>query len=1000
MAIESNIIKIKRSGTSGAPASLKLGELAYSYLTASGNPTSNGGDRLFIGANGVNGGTGNANDVVVIGGKYFTDLLDHERGLLTASSALVVDSNKKLDELLVDNLSFNGNSIITTDVNGDLTLAPNGTGSVLLTSNKASSSPSTGALVVTGGVGVGGAVNAGGTLTSTAAGSAVTGQSQIYLNGATSNRIDWASVGTGAPAFTTRSAGTKLLLYPTLTGSLVDYAMGIDSATMWSSVPENSDSFKFKWYGATTEVASLSGVGKLTVAELAVDNININGNAITSTDTNGNITVTPNGTGKAIISNIYTDATTSLLEYIQDATGGQVVAGEGIDVTYDDTAGTVTVSGEDASSANKGIASFSPTYFTVTTGDVAINDATSSTKGIASFNSTDFTVTTGAVTVNAERVQDIVGGMIDSNTESGISVTYDDTNGKLDFNVSDPVITIAGDVDGFATMTNLGDTTITVTLDTVNTTVGTFGSTTSIPVVTVNGKGLVTSVTTQSISTTLNIAGTTGTDAVALGSDTLTFAGTGAITTAVTDNQVAISVATATSSVKGVATFNTSGFVVTSGDVALKADVAQSVTGDTGTATPALNSFKVAGTSAQGIVTSATGSTVTVTASDATSSQKGVATFNTASFTVTAADVTIKSAGVSNAQLANSSVTVGSTNISLGATSTSLTGLTQIDVDNITINGNEISSTDTNGNISLNPNGTGTIAVNSSRITGLAEPTDAQDAATKAYVDARSAGLDPKASVRAATTANITLSNTQTVDGVALAVGNRVLVKDQTTASQNGIYIVASGAWARSSDMDEPAEMTSGVFFFVEEGTANADAGFVITTDGGTIVVGTDAVNFTQFSGAGQIVAGDGLSKSGNTLSVNVAASGGIEISADALQLKSTVAGNGLTYTNGVVDIVGTADRITVSADAIDIASTYIGQNTITTLGTVTTGTWQATTIASAYGGTGFTTYAKGDFLYASAANTLSKLTAGTNGQTLQLQEGLPVWSDLDGGTY
>lgn len=875
MAIESNIIKIKRSGTSGAPASLKLGELAYSYLTASGNPTSNGGDRLFIGANGVNGGTGNANDVIVIGGKYFTDLLDHERGILTASSALIVDANKKLDELLVDNISLNGNSLITTDVNGDLTIRPNGTGSVLLTSSKVSTSTTTGALVVTGGVGIGGA---------------------LYVSGA------------------------------------------ISSAT-----------------------------------QLDVDNIRVDGNAITSTDTNGNITVTPNGTGKTIIANIYTDATTSLLEYIQDVTGGQVMAGEGIDVTYDDGAGTVTVSGEDATDTNK---------------------------GIASFDVTDFTVTTGAVTLKTERIQDIVGAMVTGNTESGISVTYNDTDGVLDFNVNDPIITIDGDVDGNATMTNLGNTTITVTLDTVNTNVGTFGSTTSIPVVTVNGKGLITAVTTASISTTLNIAGTTGTDAVALGSDTLTFAGTGAISTAVTDNQVAISVATATSSVKGVATFNTGGFVVTSGDVALKADVAQSVTGDTGTATPAINSFKVAGTSAQGIVTSATGSTVTVTASDATSSQKGVATFNTASFTVTAADVTIKSGGVTNSQLVNSSVTVGSTNISLGATSTSLTGLTQLDVDNITINGNEISSTDANGNISLNPNGTGSIAVNSSRITGLAEPTDAQDAATKAYVDARSAGLDPKASVRAATTANITLSNTQTVDGVALAVGNRVLVKDQTTASENGIYIVASGAWARSSDMDEPAEMTSGVFFFVEEGTANADAGFVITTDGGTIVVGTDAVNFTQFSGAGQIVAGDGLSKSGNTLVVNVAASGGIEISADALQLKSTVAGNGLTYTSGVLDVVGTADRITVTANAVDIASTYVGQNTITTLGTVTTGVWNGSVIGYAYGGTGQSSYAKGDIVYASAANTLSKLTAGTNGQTLQLQEGLPVWADLDGGSY
>jgi len=874
MAIESNIIKIKRSGTSGAPASLKLGELAYSYLTASGNPTSNGGDRLFIGANGVNGGTGNANDVIVIGGKYFTDTLDHERGVLTASSALIVDANKKLDELLVDNLSFNGNSIITTNVNGDLTLAPNGTGSVLLTSSKVSTSTSTGALVVTGGVGIGGA---------------------LYVSGAIS-----------------------------------------------------------------------------TTTQLDVDNIRIDGNAITSTDVNGNITITPNGTGKAIISNIYTDATTSLLEYIQDVTGGQVVAGEGIDVTYDDGAGTVTVSGEDATDTNK---------------------------GIASFDVTDFTVTTGAVTLKTERIQDIVGAMVTGNTESGISVTYNDTDGVLDFNVNDPVITIDGDVDGNATMTNLGNTTITVTLDTVNTNVGTFGSTTSIPVVTVNGKGLVTAVTTQAISTTLNIAGTTGTDAVALGSDTLTFSGTGAITTAVTDNQVAISVATATSSVKGVASFNTSGFVVTSGAVALTADVAQTVTGDTGTATPALNSFKVAGTSAQGIVTSATGSTVTVTASDATSSQKGVATFNTASFTVTGADVTIKSAGVTNAQLVNSNVTVGTTSISLGASSTTLAGLTQVDVNNIRVTGNTISSTDTDGSIVLDPNGTGTINVSSTRITNLADPTGAQDAATKAYVDATRSGLDVKASVRVATTANITLTNTQTVDGIALAVGNRVLVKNQTTGEDNGIYVVASGAWTRADDCDNApgVEVTSGMFTFVEEGTTNADSGWVLTTDG-AITVGTTALSFVQFSGAGQITAGLGLSKTGNTLDVNVA--NGIEISGDNVQLASTVAGNGLTYTNGVLDVVGTADRISVSVNAVDIASTYVGQNTITTLGTVTTGVWNGSVIGYAYGGTGQSSYAKGDIVYASAANTLSKLTAGTNGQTLQLQEGLPVWADLDGGSY
>jgi hypothetical protein len=102
------------------------------------------------------------------------------------------------------------------------------------------------------------------TVTTTGTGSPTDGSGQVYLNGATSNRIDFNTNGTGAPAFTTRSAGTKLLLYPSLSGSVADYAIGIAAATMWSSVPENNSSFKFKWYGATTEVASLDGAGAFT----------------------------------------------------------------------------------------------------------------------------------------------------------------------------------------------------------------------------------------------------------------------------------------------------------------------------------------------------------------------------------------------------------------------------------------------------------------------------------------------------------------------------------------------------------------------------------------------------------------------------------------------------------------------------------------------------------------------------------------------------------------
>jgi hypothetical protein len=196
----------------------------------------------------------------------------------------------------------------------------------------------------------------------------------------------------------------------------------------------------------------------------------------------------------------------------------------------------------------------------------------------------------------------------------------------------------------------------------------------------------------------------------------------------------------------------------------------------------------------------------------------------------------------------------------------------------------------------------------------------AQDAATKAYVDATKQGLDVKDSVRAATTANITLSGTQTIDGVAVIAGDRVLVKDQSTGSQNGIYVVAAGAWARSIDANTSAKVTAGMFAFVEEGSTNGDGGFVLTTNA-AIVLDTTAIAFTQFSGAGQITAGAGMTKSGNTL-----------------------------------DVVGTAGRISVAADSIDIDSAYVGQATITTLGTVTTGVWNGTTVAVANGGTGATT--------------------------------------------
>jgi len=200
---------------------------------------------------------------------------------------------------------------------------------------------------------------------------------------------------------------------------------------------------------------------------------------------------------------------------------------------------------------------------------------------------------------------------------------------------------------------------------------------------------------------------------------------------------------------------------------------------------------------------------------------------------------------------------------------------------------------------------TASVALNSQRITGLADPSGAQDAATKAYVDALKTGLDVKDSVRAATTANITLSGTQTVDGVVLVANDRVLVKDQTTASGNGIYVVAAGAWTRALDADNTpgSEVTGGMFTFVTEGTVNADSGWVLTTND-TIVLGTTALSFAQFSGAGQITAGAGLTKTGNTLDVASTGGGSLTIGVDSINLTSGIATAG-TYRSVTVDTYG-----------------------------------------------------------------------------------------------
>ena len=256
--------------------------------------------------------------------------------------------------------------------------------------------------------------------------------------------------------------------------------------------------------------------------------------------------------------------------------------------------------------------------------------------------------------------------------------------------------------------------------------------------------------------------------------------------------------------------------------------------------------------------------------------------------------------GVTNAKLANSTITLGSSTLTLGSTTTDIAGITSLVVDDITINGQTISTTASNKNIELSPHSTGTVTVPAG-YKDRAGFTD-NSLANKAYVDSVSQGLDVKNSVEAATTTNLsaTYSNgtagvgatltfgtaVTTLDGYTLVNGDRILVKDQTNAFENGIYTrTSSTVFTRAIDADTSSDLSGGVFVFVEQGTLNGDNGYVFTHNGAP-TIGTTNLPVSQFSGAGQITAGAALTKTGNQLDVAVDNSS-IEITGDALNVKA-----------------------------------------------------------------------------------------------------------------
>ena len=191
---------------------------------------------------------------------------------------------------------------------------------------------------------------------------------------------------------------------------------------------------------------------------------------------------------------------------------------------------------------------------------------------------------------------------------------------------------------------------------------------------------------------------------------------------------------------------------------------------------------------------------------------------------------------------------------------------------------------------------------------------DTSTIATRSYVDGVAQGITAKAPVRAATTGNVTALNSGvTIDGVSLVNGDRVLVKDQSSPAENGIYIVAASP-SRATDWDASGEVRGGTVVWVQEGTVNADTGWVVTTDDNDIVPGTDAAAFVQFSGLGQITAGGGLTKTGNT--VDVGAGTGITVNTDDVAIDTSVVPRKAvanTFTAAqTIDLGATGDALTL----------------------------------------------------------------------------------------
>jgi hypothetical protein len=562
------------------------------------------------------------------------------------------------------------------------------------------------------------------------------------------------------------------------------------------------------------------------------------------------------------------------------------------------------------------------------------------------------------------------GNLSFSTVTQTLSIAAD--SGSNDSVSTGETITFSGDT---GITTSVTDNTITIDLDDTAVTPGSYGSATQIPTFTVDQQGRLTAAGTAAVATTLTVVDDSSTSTgIDLLTDSLKIAGGTGITSSISGDTISLDIDSTVATLTGSQVLQN-----------------KTINSDSNTITLDLSEGTLTGT---------------------------ISEFNTAlsdaDFATLAGIETLSNKTLTAPKIADGGFIADANGNEQIVFNTTASAVNQLEITNGDAGtGVTLSSAgdDTNINIILDPKGSGTVDVNSSRITNVTDPSGSQDAATKAYVDSVANGLDVKDSVRFASTANIagTYNNgagtitagsngALSIDGQTPSTNDRVLLKDQTDPVQNGLYRVTtvgdgSSAYVltRTPDGDEAIEITGGAFVFVEEGTANADNGYVFTHNG-TPTLGTTDITVAQFSGAGQISAGDALLKTGNTLDVRVDGTT-IEVTSDALN----VVDGGIDTQHLANDAVTTAKITDANVTNAKLANSII--NFTTDSGNQDIDLGDTLTVT---GGEGIDTSQSGDTLTITAelATTSNKGVASFSSDNFTVTTGVVTVTEIDGGTY